>query len=489
MRKILCVVLALLLMAAILPAALAEEAWIDIDSPEELAAIGKNPGANYRLTADLDMTGVDWIPIPLSGRFDGNGHGIYNLSVRQPGAEKRMTYDGNLKEYETVFAGLFSTVEGGSVSNLHLLGVDIRIDTPTHCFAAGIAGYLNNAVVENCSVFGKVWMDGNHVMVGVGGIAGFGCGEIKSCTVQAELVFTDYSTGTRCEEFMGGVLACGMGNISDCKVAVDGYDSCHGYVHNGGLVGMFYHCSLGYTGKTIRDCEVTGRIRFFENNPDRRAYCAAFVGESLTIPALSGNSQDFLRDETKDYSVNLFPETCASPTPESRRIVPSCQSWGYTEYQCTTCGYRYRDTYMPPRHQPGEAVVERAPTYDTPGLSKQYCTVCGEVVTAQELAKLVRSQDCALSADTLKLNYRSSYRLTATLSPEDAAEKGVQWSSSDESVVRVDENGNLYAAGRGTAVITCRAADGGAEASCTVSVGYSFGQWLIVIFLFGWIWY
>jgi uncharacterized protein YjdB len=55
--------------------------------------------------------------------------------------------------------------------------------------------------------------------------------------------------------------------------------------------------------------------------------------------------------------------------------------------------------------------------------------------------------------------------------------------------VAVFENGKIRAVGRGTAVITCTTQDGFAKDSCTVNVGYSFGQWIIKILLFGWIWY
>ena len=43
--------------------------------------------------------------------------------------------------------------------------------------------------------------------------------------------------------------------------------------------------------------------------------------------------------------------------------------------------------------------------------------------------------------------------------------------------------------GKGTATITARSTDGFASAKCTVEVGYSAVQWIIIIVLFGWIWY
>ena len=77
------------------------------------------------------------------------------------------------------------------------------------------------------------------------------------------------------------------------------------------------------------------------------------------------------------------------------------------------------------------------------------------------------------------------YRQKAVLTANDS----VTWKSSNDSVVKVDpENGSLYAVDRGTAIVTATTEDG-RTASCTVTVQYTWWQWLIRIFLFGWIWY
>ena len=60
--------------------------------------------------------------------------------------------------------------------------------------------------------------------------------------------------------------------------------------------------------------------------------------------------------------------------------------------------------------------------------------------------------------------------LTATVSPADATNKEVIWSSSHEEVATVDENGNVTAVSPGTATITVTTADGGFTAEATVIV-------------------
>ncbi|MEX0275657.1 MAG: Ig-like domain-containing protein [Flavobacteriaceae bacterium] len=61
-------------------------------------------------------------------------------------------------------------------------------------------------------------------------------------------------------------------------------------------------------------------------------------------------------------------------------------------------------------------------------------------------------------------------RLVATVSPLDATNKFVNWSSSDDAIVSVDENGNLSAISEGTVTITATTVDGGLTDTAQVKV-------------------
>ena len=64
-----------------------------------------------------------------------------------------------------------------------------------------------------------------------------------------------------------------------------------------------------------------------------------------------------------------------------------------------------------------------------------------------------------------------SVTLTATVKPDNATNKTVTWSSEEESVATVDNNGKVTAIAKGTAKITCTANDGsGVAAECAVTV-------------------
>ena len=61
--------------------------------------------------------------------------------------------------------------------------------------------------------------------------------------------------------------------------------------------------------------------------------------------------------------------------------------------------------------------------------------------------------------------------LTATVNPDNAANKNITWSSSDSSIATVNANGTVTAVANGTADITATAADGsGVSAKCNVTV-------------------
>ena len=76
-----------------------------------------------------------------------------------------------------------------------------------------------------------------------------------------------------------------------------------------------------------------------------------------------------------------------------------------------------------------------------------------------------------LSQSSATLTEGETLVLTATVTPDDAADKSISWSSSNPSVATVDNTGKVTAIAKGTATITAMAKDGsGASASCEIVV-------------------
>ena len=79
----------------------------------------------------------------------------------------------------------------------------------------------------------------------------------------------------------------------------------------------------------------------------------------------------------------------------------------------------------------------------------------------------------SLDRDSAILVVGGTTTLVATVSPSDASDQSVTWSSSDESVATVDEDGLVTGVSEGTATVTATTADGGYTAACAVTVvGY-----------------
>ena len=75
-----------------------------------------------------------------------------------------------------------------------------------------------------------------------------------------------------------------------------------------------------------------------------------------------------------------------------------------------------------------------------------------------------------LNASSVNMPKGKTFQLYATIAPDDAVNKNVSWSSSDSSVVTVDDNGLIKALKQGSATITATTVDGGFSASCDVEV-------------------
>ena len=97
------------------------------------------------------------------------------------------------------------------------------------------------------------------------------------------------------------------------------------------------------------------------------------------------------------------------------------------------------------------------------------CNICGYVRTVTP--EIVPVSQITLNKAETSISVGNSETLTATVTPENAANKALKWASSDEDVATVAPDGTVTAVKAGTATITATAADGsGKSATCTVTV-------------------
>lgn len=95
-----------------------------------------------------------------------------------------------------------------------------------------------------------------------------------------------------------------------------------------------------------------------------------------------------------------------------------------------------------------------------------YTNTCTVVVEPQP----IKVTGISLSAEALTLAIPGTNTLVATVTPYDATDKTIKWSSSNAAVATVSSSGKVTAVGLGTATITATTQDGGFKAECIVTV-------------------
>lgn len=88
----------------------------------------------------------------------------------------------------------------------------------------------------------------------------------------------------------------------------------------------------------------------------------------------------------------------------------------------------------------------------------------------KEKDKSVAVTEVRLDKSTTTLVEGDTEELMATVMPENATDKGIEWKSSDESVATVSQTGLVTALKEGSSAITVITNDGGFKATCDVTV-------------------
>ena len=92
------------------------------------------------------------------------------------------------------------------------------------------------------------------------------------------------------------------------------------------------------------------------------------------------------------------------------------------------------------------------------------------VFSCQQEPEEIRVASISLSKSTLELTVGDQASLDATISPDNATNKKIRWSSSKESVATVTPDGIVEAVSAGTAFITATSDDSGVNAKCEITV-------------------
>ena len=181
--------------------------------------------SNAVLTADIDLSNQNWVPISTQssvtdkykGTFNGQFHTISGLSVKGT----------------TAYQGLFADINGATIQNLMVEG---SVSGSSN-YVGGIVGSTRNATIENCSFSGSVTYTGSasHYIGGIIGgnqtkestisgcvnmadVTGYTAGGIMGYSTQKNTIENCYNTGTITGSFRSGGIAgqVSTGTITNC---------------------------------------------------------------------------------------------------------------------------------------------------------------------------------------------------------------------------------------------------------------------------------
>ena len=165
-------------------------------------------------------------------------------------------------------------------------------------------------------------------------------------------------------------------------------------------------------------------------------------------------------------------------------ITPTCTEQGYTKTTCKNCSYISINSFVPATgHTYSEWVTTIQPTTTQTGLKTKTCH-CGAKVT-ETIPKLTATEYFVdFEKESVNFNYKDKIQLQVSTNSDK-----VIYSSSDTSVAVVNENGLVTAVGTGNATITATVEGTSISDTCEINSSYAWWQWIILILLFGFIWY
>lgn len=458
------------------------EGYTPIYSIEDLDAIRYNTRGKYILMNDIDMSeatkeggeydqGNGWDCIDsFSGVLDGNGYRIIGMQI----FGEIIATDGLI--------GLFENIEDGAeIKNLGVtdcnINVSISSEESYYVRVGGIAAYVKGASFDNCYTSGTITVKGDNNIYFIGGMIG---------------------------EVYGGWYTSETIWIRNCYNACD-IDSLEAVGNwTGGIIGYVNNSQYCY----MRRCYNAGSVQ---------GGCYVTGTEISTTGAICGNDIGSYQDckylktsATQGVGGVADDENCVALTETRMK-----NSTSYANYDFDTiweidpyCSYPYPQFINNRQIKVSSVKINKQPEkleyfqgdaldfsdatldvtyedeitttipitndmlsgYDMNIIGTQMVNIeyGGKVVSLEIEVKEIPVTSVTIPK-SISLYRSKTYQLEATVLPQNASDKTLEWESADENIVTVDENGLLKAKAKGTTTITVTTANN-LVAECKVTV-------------------
>lgn len=470
-----------------------EEDPYQIYTASDLANI--NSYSYYKLMNDIDLTDYinannpaeGWQPIGFTGggtmkQLDGDGLLIKGLWFSR-GSNQNCGLVSNI-ENATVKnlrikiasgkeckGGLCTGIAVGKASNCSLENILVEGAVQGADYVGGVIGRAESTTVTNVTakatkvtgsnyvggIVGKINADAtlcsaDATIIGsdyIGGIAGQATSNISLSTSKGDVVTTDT---INCSA--GGIVGVTYGNLTNCFSVAN----VKGGIYAGGVAGYSY-------GATD-NCYASGDIASTNFGAGVVGYLdgeKASVNNSFAI-----NNRIDVSDQSGVAMrvIGGFKNNAATPQATNFAL----KSMVVSVNDVTQIIY---DDILEGKSLLLDALMKQA-TYKAQGWDFADTWAIKEGTGypyLQFFAQKKPVESITMSMTTAKMKVGEELTLTATITPDDATNKELNWTTSNSDAATVDENGKVSAVGTGTATITATATDGsGVAASCEVTV-------------------
>lgn len=470
-----------------------EEDPYQIYTASDLANI--NSYSYYKLMNDIDLTDyIDannpaegWQPIGFTGggtmkQLDGDGHLIKGLWFSR-GSNQNCGLVSNI-ENATVKnlrikiasgkeckGGLCTGIAVGKASNCALENIVVEGAVQGADYVGGVIGKAESTTVTNVTakatkvtgtnyvggIVGKINADATQcsadaTIVGsdyIGGIAGQATSNISLSTSKGDVVTTDT---INCRA--GGIVGVTYGNLTNCFSVAN----VKGGIYAGGVAGYSYGATDNcYASGNIASTNFgAGVVGYLDGEKASVNNCFA-INNRIDVSDQSGVAMRV---------IGGFKNNAATPQATNFAL----KSMVVSVNDVTQIIY---DDILEGKSLLLDALMKQA-TYKAQGWDFADTWAIKEGTGypyLQFFAQKKPVESITLSMTTAKMKVGEELTLTATITPDDATNKELNWTTSNGDAATVDENGKVSAVGTGTATITATATDGSdVAASCEVTV-------------------
>ena len=483
-----------------------------IKNADDFYAIGTTDtaGKYYKLGADIKVTKPVCVPGEddqfrqnvFKGTFDGAGHTI-ELDIKS----------------ESNHTGLFGCItSGATIKNLTLTG----LVESTKSYVGAITG---EAYITTISA-----VDSDHIIISncvnkanvsgagyVGGLIGWARDYCDGKTITVENCGNSGNIIGGSDYYFGGLIGCittGPIELRKCynTGSISGADSVGGLVSLDDYTLSSANLSYCYNSGTIAaDDDYKGQISAFAISPDNTINCYILDGAGTAYFDGDGNVSSFSEAEMKSQR---FATALGEPFVWDKdgtvnggfpyieiKTEPGLTIASVDFDTATKALLKNNTLNLTLNDKNSSATLKAVVTTEPQGAenngvewisgNKSIATVSStglvSAVAAGDTTITAKSKDdpektvsCKVHvesklvkeiklAKTASISYGSTKTLSATLVPADAKNPKLSWSSSNNNVASVDQNGKVTGKKVGTSKITAKSSNG-VSATCTVTV-------------------